>query len=195
VRKPWPWGADATDLITPLSVEDCLRLLRVGMDPSWKLFGRCPVVGRVRGTRFRARKRIRYSNSLQTLALGSLAAEPGRTRVACRFAVSPWAAAFIAFWFGFVGLLAVAMIGLATHLLLSERVSTRMLGYEAPVLGPVLAMAAAPVMLVLAYLLVRFGRRLARDERDYLLDFLCLTLNAHVAAAPSAALREREKVA
>jgi len=189
VRIFWP-RADSTELVSPLPLEDCVHLLRGAVEPAWKLFGRCPVVGWARGTRFSMRKRVRYSNSLQTLLLGSVVAEAGRTRIRCRFTVHPWATALLVVWFGAVGVLAIVMVAVAISMMTSSGLRPQVLGQDAPVAGPVLALATAPALLVLAYLLVRFGRWLARGERGYLIDYVCLTLEAKPAAAP-APVRER----
>jgi hypothetical protein len=176
--------ADTIELISPLAPDACARLLGQAMDPPWRLFGVAEARGRVRGGRFRVRKRLRFGNSLQTVLFGAMRADGARTRIQCRFGVDPVAKFLLVAWFVAVALLGVVLAVLCARLLLAGPPA-----HAARVVGPgswalPIATAVPPVMLLLGYALARYGRWLARDERRFLIDFLRRTLLATDAEWP-----------
>ena len=71
---------------------------------TWENKERHPVAGRISSRSFVLRKRLRYSNSFQTLVSGSFVTGAFGTRVEARFGVSVFA--FMLVWFGGVGYVA-----------------------------------------------------------------------------------------
>jgi hypothetical protein len=148
----------AFDLISPLSREACVSRLRSKTDPAWS----GAVVGSIGETSFRLRKRIYYRNSFQYSLSGKLIDHNGQTRLRCRIGLHPLVRAFLVVWFGGV------LIGCGA-------ITARLAGVLARGASPVNRWPGAAVpflMLVGGLALVMSGRYLARDEPDFLIDFL-----------------------
>ncbi len=142
------------------------------MDNPFTIFGGRPVIGRIAGTKLRARKRIWYRNSFQTQLTADLAEQAGQTTIRCRFSMHPLVTAFMAVWFG-----GVVLTGSGT--LVMSLVALAYAQSGAPP-GTWLGILIPTVMLVFAVGLLRFGRYLARDEQQFLLAFVRDTLGANL---------------
>jgi hypothetical protein len=152
------------DLTSPLSREECVQRLRSKADPAWS----GAVIGSVGETSFRLRKRIYYRNSFQYSLSGKLIDDNGQTRLHCRIGPHPLVLAFLVIWFGGVlvacGAVSVWIAGAFAH---RAHPSNLWPGAAIPFL-----------MLAGGVALVMLGRYFARDEPDYLIDFLRKSLDA-----------------
>jgi hypothetical protein len=132
------------------------------MDTS--IFGTRPVIGRIRGTRLTARKRIWYRNSFQTYLSAELTDHENQTLVRCGFSMHPFVIAFVAVWF------AGAVFGGGTLFIQSL---IRLISDPSRAPGSVWGGLAVPVGLILFGAgLLAFGRWLACDEQAFLIDFV-----------------------
>jgi len=161
--------AATEELLSPLSLEECVRRLRDAIDGPWRLRGKRAVTGSVDEARFRGWKRVSYRNSFQTEVIATFVADRDQTRIHCRFGLSPFVVAFIAIWACGVlwigGQIFVASI--AAMLRGATDLNQQFMGIVVP-----------PALLAFLWGLVWLGRRLARDEREFLTQFLCATLQA-----------------
>jgi hypothetical protein len=156
------FGIDTVDILLQCSRDECTRRLTARMDTS--AFGARPVIGRIRGTKLHARKRIIYRNSFQTHLSATLVDQAGQTLVQCRFSMHPFVLAFTTVWF--TGVLAIGGLIFAHSLmrLISDH-------FRAPL--DLWAGLAVPVALVgFGIGLLVLGRGLARGEQAFLTDFL-----------------------
>ena len=168
------------ELRSSLSVADCVARLREAIDPPSKLFGSRPVVGRVDSGGFRLHKCIHYRSSFQTHAMARFREDEAGTHVSCRFGVHPVGLVFFATWMSIV--LVVGARGLA--IVLGSAYSTRPEG-AAPLAVP-LAGAVLPLgMPIFGATLFGFGRWLAREDENFLTDFLCARLGAKIVPSES----------
>ena len=151
-----------TELMLPCSIEELCRRLTARMDRSF--FGTRPVIGRIRGTRLTARKRIWYRNSFQTRLSAELIDRANQTLVCCSFSMHPLVMAFMAMWFVFLALVGGAIFIQSLIMLTSA---------PSRATGSILIGAVVPVAMLLfgAGGLV-LGRWLARDEQAFLLNFV-----------------------
>jgi hypothetical protein len=146
------------DLISPLPREECLsRLIAAVID-------RTTVTGSISKTSFRLRKRIYYRNSFQASLSGQLIDEGRGTRLHCKVGLHPFVTAFLFVWIGGVTIGCGAMI----VALLSGSIPAQQ------------SMAAAVPFLMLAggIALLKVGQFAARDEANFLVDYLRKTLEA-----------------
>lgn len=150
------------ELILSCSVEELCCRLNARMDRSFS--GTRPVIGRIRGTRLTARKRIWYRNSFQTYLSAELSDQVNQTLVRCTFSMHPFVTAFMAVWFGGVLLIGGATVVHLLNLFISASA-------KAPE-GSVAGIAVPFLMLLFGAGLVAFGRWLASDEETFLLNFL-----------------------
>ena len=128
------------------------------------------MIGRIAGTKLRARKRILYGNSFQTRLSADMAEQVGQTYVRCRFSMHPLVTAFLAVWFGGVVLIGgtASVVSLLALTSARPRVPT----------GTWLGILVPIAMLVFGFGLVRSGQYLARHERRFLIAFVRDTLEA-----------------
>ncbi len=143
------------ELVSPLSLTECRRLLRSEMDGPFAFRGKRPLIGWSWGTNWSVLKRIRGRNSFQTMLWATMTERNGQTHIYCRLHVSPFVVLFMAIWFG---IFAHGLYFAPPH----------------PVSSRVLLMA----MILFGIGLVSLGLYLARGERQFLIDFLCETLKA-----------------
>ena len=87
-------------VISLLPREDCVRRLQEQVEREGSGLGKRPVIGRVRDTSLRLRKRVKGRNSFQTFLFAGVSSVAGHTRFECRFGMHPAVIAFMAFWFG-----------------------------------------------------------------------------------------------
>jgi len=161
------------DLISPLPPQECRRRLDGAIGMPVPALGNRAVRERIVSDSFRLRQRIGYRNSFQTQVIGHLQAEENGTRISCRFGVARGVLAFFAVWIGLV-----LVVGGAGFLIAAKALLAGSAG------APSAAAGIPLIMLVFGIVLFAFGRWLARNEQNFLTDFLCVTLQAEVVAAP-----------
>jgi hypothetical protein len=158
------------DLLSRLPLEECCERLRAGLGSPWTLgtpfalLGGKTVLGRLKGTTLRARKRIAYSNSFQTRLTAVLSEQSGQTLIQCRFGLPASVIAFFSIWVLLVGIISLGVIVATVSEALTDPAQfhqTNWLGTVIPIVFPAFGLA-----------LIRFGRRLARGERAFLIDFV-----------------------
>jgi hypothetical protein len=157
------------DLISPLPAEECVQRLRFKTAEGWS----GSVIGSIGETSFRLRKRIGYRNSFQTSLYGKIIAENGQTRLHCKIGLHPFVRVFLMIWFGGVSIGCAAMVIRAFDLLRSGHGSFPMNGWQ--------AFAVPFLMLGFGAVLVGGGKHLARDEQDFLIDYVRRAVDAREA--------------
>lgn len=158
-------GYQTDELVSPLSIIECINRLRSATQSEWAIFGTSPVVGKVGEKSFRLRKRLKMShNSFQTHLSASLSSEGTSTRVTCRFGMHPFVVIFMIVWLGAVtgGAIGSLVFGL--------RHSNGTMPSAAGLVPWGLAL--------FGIVLVGVGRGMARGEREFLMDFLRQTVEA-----------------
>jgi hypothetical protein len=173
-------------LVTRLTPDECVARLQplVGRRSGFlSLAGRLgthPVLGEVRASHLRLRKRLPYVNSWQTVLTARLRPHGGGTLISGKASVSPLVRALEIFWFG-----SVVAIGLFTLWISASPIVRRQPGgWWVVVFGPW-------VLLALGIGLAHYGRRLARGEARFLEQLLSETLEAGpVDATPARRPRE-----
>lgn len=136
------------DLVSRFPRSECARRLRE------KVGWRSSVAGHVGDVKFRLHKVIGYRNSFQTYMAGNMEDNQGGTLIRCRFGPHPFVIGFMIFWFaGF------SLIGLGALVHGSSDVHFVFF---------LLAMAGAFLL----------GRAIARNEKDFLTEFLQEVLEA-----------------
>jgi hypothetical protein len=157
-------------IISPLTPQECQRRLQEKIDRDGVLFGKKPVIGRVRQTSLRLRKRIKGKNSFQTFLFAKMNEAAGQTRFDCRFGMHPIVIGFMTFWFGGIITMGAAAIIEASGVSATLSISDPMLVF-------------APLgMIVFGIALVVICRYSARDDQQFLTDFLLDAVDGRVQA-------------
>jgi len=147
------------ELVLPCSIEQACRRLTSMMDKS--IFGTRPVIGRIRGRRLTARKRIRYINSLQTYLSAELIDLENETLIRCNFSMHPFVIPLVTVWFA-----GAALFGGAIFI-----PSLIRLIYD-PSRAPVSGLVVPVGLILFGIAFLAYARWLARDEEAFLLDFV-----------------------
>lgn len=161
-------------VITPLPREDCLRRLQEQIDPEGSVFGKRPVIGRVRDRSLRLRKRIAGRNSFQTFLYAGLVSVGSHTRFDCRFGMHPAVIAFMAFWFG---VLLFGAGGVAAELVGRADADGNAIRTPLAVFGPL-------AMIVLGLVVVAIGRYGSKGDVAFLTEFLLGAVEGRIEAPP-----------
>ncbi|MBE7211210.1 MAG: hypothetical protein INR65_09340 [Gluconacetobacter diazotrophicus] len=156
------------ELVSPLPLETCCSRMSAEIGKIWAIPGSRPVVGWTSGTKLRIRKRIWYQNSFQTSMFANMVEQDSHTLIRCHFSMHPFVLAFLVVWFGFVSFFSIATFTMF--------LSGRLVIYQSALQPPWLGLFAPVAMLLFGFGMVRFGRYLARNERPFLLDFVCRIL-------------------
>jgi hypothetical protein len=163
-----------TEFLTPLTPAQCVERLAAVVDSEqlglFSVAGLNPVIGEVTESSLRLRKRIGYRNSFQTYLTAALRPTSGGTVLSCDLATHPLVRMFMYFWFGIV-----ALVGAPAYLALLGPVTCGPAMVEEHAL---IGLLVPPTMLAFGLALVGLGRFLARDEADFLVEFLARTLDA-----------------
>jgi hypothetical protein len=169
-RERMPAGSNVA-LLSPLPREDCAERLRDAVDSGWTGFGNKPAIGRVDETSFRIRKRLPAAvhNSFQSYLTGRMESDGNATRVLCRFGMHPFVRVFMVVWFVMLFAFGVAGIVIPGH-------------GNGEHTFPIVAATVSIGMAVFGVGLVYFGRFFARNEQQFLLDFLAQTIEARPTA-------------
>jgi hypothetical protein len=163
--------SETVELKSPLSRNECVQRLRRELNAPWKIFGDGPVMGTVSEASLRARKRIWYGNSFQTILSAVMSDDGTRTHIACKFGLSCFVRVFSIFWLA--GVLSVGgMLFLASLASLVSDPTQAMKGTAW------VGLVVPPAMILFFFVGLGFGRYLARDERDCLLQYLNATIAA-----------------
>ena len=157
-------------LHTRLSLAECQSRLAAAVDIQKLAFTRSGYAGskdilaKINGATFRLQKRRNYRNGFAPFLYGRLVATENGTRIEGKFRMHPAARAFMVFWFGFLALMAIAVLLLPAH------------GQPETARFSVLQVTAGLAAFGVA--LVKFGGWLGRNEREALVDFLKRTFVA-----------------
>jgi len=166
------------EIHSPLPPDECAKRISAAIDSERSalfsfssLFGSRPVVGRVDSSSFRLRKRIAYRNSFQTFLTATMRSEGAGTVIQGEFAMHAFTRVFMPIWFG--GVLLIGGTGFVISLVAMFTHSSEQHQGSWPFL------LIPPGMLLFGFLLIRFGRYIARDEARFLTEFLRHTLDAN----------------
>ena len=162
--------SERMELISSLPRAECVGLLQADLDTPWAVFGMRPVIGTVGETSLRARKRISYRNSYQTILFARFVEHNDQTGIHCRFGLRLSVRLFSLVWLAFVLLVGglIFVFSLATLVARSP---------AAPA-GFWLGLVVPPLLVACFAGLLKFCRYLARDERDFLQQYLQTLLRA-----------------
>jgi hypothetical protein len=159
------------DLLSKLPRAECERRLRRTVSSPWSLASQSGVVGTVNGDAFRIRKMIYYRNSFQIYLHGQLSDAPsGGTRVRCEFRELNLRPVLIA-------AVVVVLIALAGMIALAALHGSQF--RQVPLIVLIAPLGVLPLLAAAGVLAVNIGRWAARGEQQYLVDFLCRTLEAN----------------
>ena len=166
---------DSLELVSPLSPDECVARLTAAIDNTGIMFSKGyvdskPLVGNVTTRRVLLGKRIWYRNSFQTFLIGELRATTGGTVFRGTFAVHPVVRVLMTVW--------VTVVCVVSGVFVVAGVRGWLAGGEFfP--GAIIA----PLMLPFGWVMVKGGRLLARDEDEFLAEFVAATLCARDRAA------------
>ena len=171
--------AKVVELVSPIPIDECCRFLRAEMDGPLDIFGTRPVIGRIRGTKFRVRKRIwRWYTFFYTTPLAhtrltaDMTGRAGLTHISCRLSMHLLAKTFMAIWIGgFVLFGGGFLVVFLARLVFGPPQASADIWFVT-VLFPIGA-------LVLTVTVVATLQHLALVERQFLLDFVRDTLKAN----------------
>jgi len=164
---------------SPLARAECVRRLQESVRSEWALFSSKPVGGKVTETSISISKMVFYRNSFQTILSGRILDDGAGTRIEARLGFPRRSMIlFVVF------ILAIGVVLPVTAVSLSEG------GFSHVPLGilevPLFFFAFGVFVFV-------FGRFLARNEGEFLLDFLRSTIDAEVEPADPVEKRPVEK--
>lgn len=159
------FGGRTATLRTRLDAEAVAANLAAGMDSSLAMFGQLPVVGDVNLTRATLRKRIQYRNSFQTVVEAVYEPQGSGMLIRCRSRLHILTLIVLGFW-------AVGFLLISGNFA-AAAVAGRVEGGAWWVLMPI-AFAA------LVFLMIWIGRWFARNEFDFLVDFIAQKTHAEV---------------
>jgi len=163
------------DLVSPLRPDECVRRLRDHVDDGFGFSGMRPVMGKVGETSFILRQRTGYRNSFATTLRGTFVEEGRRTRLHCRLGVHPFVRVFMLLWLAGVAA-GACVLGFRVVAPLVNGAPSRAALSIANILAPLL-------MLGFGIALAKVGRHAARDQQEYLIDFLARRLDAREEAS------------
>jgi hypothetical protein len=162
---------------SPLQKEECARRLQSVVDPWWKISGSGEAIGTVWSDGCRIRQRISYRNSFQTVLYARLEEEPTGTRIVCTFALALFVRLFVGFWLSAAVFMGCLWLFRSYAPLLSSWSDKIQQIHVTDFLVPF-------VMPAFGIALIWFGLRLARDEQQFLKQFVCDRLEAHESPPP-----------
>jgi hypothetical protein len=129
------------------------------------LAGSKPLVGRLTETSFYIRKRISYRNSFQSLLTATIRPDAAGTAICGKIAIHPFVRVFMLLWFLIAGTMLIASLA-------------PLFGFDKAGQNTAMAPVIPLLMLAFGFVLVFFGRYVARDEARFLIDVLIRTLDA-----------------
>lgn len=152
------------------SKEECVRRLKEVVGGDWALTTERAVVGPVNESSFRIRKRIRYRNSFQPNLICELEQRPGDTLLRCYFGFHPVVGILLGVWI--IGAVIFGIVFLFTDI--PQQISKGADGLA----GQAWLLFNPITPLIFVYAIIRFGLYLARNEPQFLVDFLREQLDA-----------------
>jgi hypothetical protein len=177
--KQWLTG-ETIVLTSPLPIAVCVDRLRGAMADGVGSFPAAPVRGAVDENWLQLVKVLQKGsqNSFQTYLRATLRGESSTTRLACRIGPHPLVIVFTLIWLAFA--LAIAIV-------------STLLGLKSQVTGGAIqfGLVIPFLMIPMGIAILGFGRFMARNERQFLLDFLRDTIEARSLAADRTAAIER----
>jgi hypothetical protein len=162
---------DTTDLVTALPRAACARRLAETIGSVWtpSLLSSVAAVGQVDGDTFWIRKRLPYYNTFQPTLYGRLSDGAGGTRIHGEFKTLPLVPILI-------GAAAVILFAVGSSVAMIAARGVRLA--DIPLAALIAPAIALPLFAALGVGIVLVGRRLADNEKQFLVDFLKRTLEA-----------------
>lgn len=154
-------------LETALSRAACVERFNAAVDQPWSFSKTHEARGRAKPDSLWLIKNIDYRNSWQTVLRARLEDRGSGTRIECRFGIARFVLVFTVLWFGFALLIAL------TALVTWTEGAHEQFGWLGAALFPLPAVA-----------LVAVGRWFARDEKAFLIDFICQEIDARAVDSP-----------
>ena len=151
-------------LQTKLSTDECFRTLRPLVAASIAIFCSKNVTGSIGPERGAIKKQIWYGNSFQTVIRFHWRPKGDVTVIECRAGLAKLVAAFHYLWLGFAGF----FVALITFILIFQVLATPERFAREMMLIPLGGMS----ILLVELGMFRLGRFLARNEEEYLIEFL-----------------------
>jgi len=165
------------DLVSPLPLVECIRRLRAATDSSFAIAGSKPVLGTVRETEIRLRRRSYYRHGSQCWLSGKFTEENGGTRLHCTVGMHPFVRSFLEYW--------VACIFLG-----GGWVFVRTLRTVWETQGPLphnfwLGLVVPPLLLGFGAVLLAFGDHNFGSDPRFLVEFVARTIDGKEVYLPS----------
>jgi hypothetical protein len=159
------------ELLSPLAPDEAAAHLQEAINSDGPLgwLGSKAVSGRVSGTSVRLRKRVRYENPFQTVLRGSLERHGDGSVFRGSAGVAPFVAAFMALWFAGAVVIGGTVFAVFGVLALLGRLTGREM---------LMGLGIPPLVLVFGALFVSAGRRLAREDEQFLVSFVAQVLDS-----------------
>ena len=162
-------------LVTPLDQASCVARLKKITGSSWfGFFSSKPLRGSVSDREFHWRKPTFFSNGFQTHLTGMLTQEPSGTGITCRFGLS--LSTRISLGIFFLWCIGAPFVELLAPGFISIKLDDVELSDETP------RLLMAMLFLPLLGLFFLFGRFLARNDQDFMLNLLKEKLQAQEVA-------------
>jgi hypothetical protein len=157
-------------LESALSRTACVERLNAAADQPWSFSKTHEARGRAKADSLWLMKNIDYRNSWQTVLRARLEDQGGGTRIECRFGINRFVLALTVLWFGFA--LLFALTALATWI----EGAHEHLGWQIALGSIFFPLPAAAIVAV--------GRWFARNDKRFLIDFICHEIDARVVDSP-----------
>lgn len=156
------------NFVVNLPAEQCKTLLTESIDreryfpPYDFLYARKDIIGYLKGSAFRIRKRRHNMNSFAPLLYGEFLQEGNHTRIQGEFRMHPFIKPFEIFWFGF---LIIFFVFNAIF------VFPRVFSGEAN-LGHFMGLTIPILLVAFAVGLIKWGKSSGEPEKNYIISFL-----------------------
>ncbi len=162
------------ELVSPHSKQECIKRLKVSVGSGWVTLDRHTVVGSIRHSSFRLRKRNRKRNSMQPILVCNIHQQSGNTQLACQFRKDLLVKAVLISWFA-----GIIYFVISSSIVTVSSLSTDGISVSKGYLLLDLVFLAVPILMALIVLLwIRSSLSLARNEPQFLIDFLREQLDA-----------------
>ena len=157
----------ALDLLaSKLSPEDCVNRVRATTGDMWAISGPCPVLAWIGNRSAVLRKRTFWINGFRTVLRVKFFNDGEGTLLRCRSGMSYASWGWLIGWFGFLFLIEGALVVAA----LTDRARLE--------ITPAAALGIPALFAGIGGAFVVVGRWFAKDDREFLLDFLSRAVEA-----------------
>jgi hypothetical protein len=157
------------DLVSPLPLAECVCRLRAATDSSFAIAGSKPVLGTVRETGIRLRRRSYYRHGSQCWLSGKFTEENGGTRLHFTVGMHPFVRTFLEYW--------VACIFLGGGWVL-VRTLRALWAAQAPLPQHLwLGLVVPPMLLGFGVVLLMSGGHNFGSDPRFLLEFVARTID------------------